>query len=126
MALPFLSVSVQVACEHDWHNSRLQECTNPPHYVTSYGPLTATSNLCHHLVNHHLDAWIKGCEDLNIEITAEDVRPFVDEHLCRQGKYHFGKSSEKTANNIPEFMDELFTDLTIDWIVADDQVIWCF
>ena len=101
----------------------MQERTNPLHRVASYGPLTATSNLRRHLVTHHLDACIKGCEDLNIEITAEDARPFVDEHLRRQGIFRFGKSSEKTADEIPEFMDELFTDAIIDWIVADDQVI---
>jgi polyhydroxyalkanoate synthesis regulator phasin len=83
----------------------------------------ATSNLCCHLVTHHLDSWIKGCEDLNIKITAEDARPFVDEHLCRQGKFCSGKSSEKMADEIPEFMDKLYTDAIIDWIVTDDQVI---
>lgn len=92
----------------------MQEHTNPLHHVASYGPLTATSNIRRHLVTHHLDAWIKECEDLNIEITAEDARPFVDEHLHRQGKFCFGKLSEKTANEIPEFMDELFTDAIID------------
>ena len=51
------------------------------------------------------------------------MRPFINEHLCRQGKFHSGKSSEKTADEIPEFMDKLFTDAIIDWIVADDQVI---
>ena len=88
---------------------------------TSFSTTTGTSGLRKHLADRHLSAWISGCDQLDIEITAAAVRSQVIQHRQRQGQQSCDDTNGSSLR-AQEYSPEAFVDAIMEWIVADDQV----
>ncbi|KAK7059379.1 hypothetical protein R3P38DRAFT_2758829 [Favolaschia claudopus] len=83
---------------------------------------TSTGILRRHLYERHLEAWVQGCDQLKIEITAREALPHVEAYRGKQN----GSNSSSTADSAkkqPPFSNEAFVDAIVEWIVSDDQSI---
>ena len=65
-----------------------------------------------------MDSWVSACDDLKIEITAQEAQPVLQEY-CNLPK----KGS--LEDSCPDFSRETFIDALVEFVVADDQVnVW--
>jgi hypothetical protein len=62
-----------------------------------------------------LDSWVSACDDLKIEITAQEAQPILQ---------NFRNLPKKTSleDSRPDFSQETFVDALVEFVVADDQV----
>ncbi|KAJ6588091.1 hypothetical protein B0H19DRAFT_924346, partial [Mycena capillaripes] len=69
-------------------------------------------------------AWVEGCDQLKISITAKDALPHVDSYRARKGQ-HSGTApnSEPAGKKRTPFSQPAFVDALIEFIVGDDQSI---
>jgi hypothetical protein len=74
-----------------------------------------------HLYSHHLDAWVKACDDLKIKISAREAQQPVNVYQRKQGDRVNGLTEVQLVE-LPDFLREVFLDALVDFIVADDQV----
>jgi len=62
-----------------------------------------------------LDSWVSACDDLEIEITAQEAQSVLQEYRNLPKKTSLEDSR-------PEFSRETFIDALVEFVVADDQV----
>lgn len=101
-----------------------QHSINPNHpQPNSFGKRTATGNLRKHLFTHHLDIWVRTCDQLGITITAREAQPYLERYRVESGV-----PFQATADGLPRvpYSNEAFVDAIMTWIVADDQVCDAF
>ncbi|THU76963.1 hypothetical protein K435DRAFT_703544, partial [Dendrothele bispora CBS 962.96] len=62
--------------------------------------------------------WVESCDQMNIEITAKEARPFVD-------SFRSGASAGGTQKHIPRrnYTREAFRDAICEFLISDDQAI---
>jgi len=53
---------------------RKEHEANHKHDVVSFSGVTGISNVHRHLFKHHIDDWVKACDDLKIPIHGVDAR----------------------------------------------------
>lgn len=100
---------------------RQEHTTGTRKRVTKYSITTGTGVLRNHLLDHHADAWIAGCDKLNIPITAKSAQSKVKEYRTCHGQPPNTCESEQ-ANPRRAFSQEAFVEAIVEFIVADDQV----
>ncbi|KAK6992491.1 ribonuclease H-like domain-containing protein, partial [Favolaschia claudopus] len=84
---------------------------------------TSTGVLRRHLFEHHLDAWVEGCDRLKIPITAQDALLRVNEYRARKNQATSGGSTSASDKKRTPFTQDAFVDAIVEWIVSDDQSI---
>lgn len=99
---------------------RYQHTTHPHIQATQYSLKTSTGVLRKHLYECHADAWITGCDQKKIPITAKEAQLAVAEYRQRHGQQSSG-TSEQSKNTRP-FSQQAFLDAIVEFIVGDDQV----
>ena len=85
----------------------------------TYAPSTSTTGLRNHLVAEHLEEWVDSCDKLNIKITAKEARTHVDKLWQHRGQ-HVPEASSPGIRK--QYLNKVFIDAIIAWIVGDDQV----
>jgi hypothetical protein len=88
--------------------------TDPSHDVAKFSERTGTGVLRRHLYEYHLSEWVKGCDQLGIQITAKGAMPAVNAFRGLRVE------PEETARK--PFSNEAFVDAIVEFIVGDDQV----
>lgn len=83
---------------------------------------TSSGVLRKHLYEHHVDAWVEGCDKLNIPIKAKEASKYVDAYRARKGQRTGASSSSEPGQKRTEFSQEAFVDALVEFIVGDDQV----
>jgi hypothetical protein len=68
-----------------------------------------------HFIDNHTDVWIAACDDLNIEITAQEAQIAIAEYRKRPGR-------TKLDDVRLEYSKEAFVDALAKFIIAEDQV----
>jgi hypothetical protein len=83
---------------------------------------TSSGVLRKHLYEHHIEAWVEGCDRLKYQIKAQEALPYVNEYRARkQGKTGTAPNPEPDKNR-QNFSQEAFVDALVEFIVSDDQV----
>ncbi|KAJ6586162.1 hypothetical protein B0H19DRAFT_925946 [Mycena capillaripes] len=91
--------------------------------TTKFSAYTSTGVLRRHLFEHHVDAWVEGCDQLKIPIKAKDAAPYVDEYRVRKHQKTSATSNSEPGKKKTQFSQEAFVDAIVEWIVGDDQSI---
>ena len=86
--------------------------------VHSYRATTATGPLRSHLLKHHLEEWVKECQQLNINLRGKEG----EEAIARST----GLPVERQARGHIPFTQDNFLDGLVQFIVATDQVFLFF
>ncbi|KAF7347428.1 HAT family dimerization domain-containing protein [Mycena venus] len=95
-----------------------------PHIGTyKFSTNTSTGILRRHLYEHHVDAWVEGCDRLKIQIKAKEAARYVDEYRVRKHQTTSGTSTSEPGKKREQFSQEAFVDAIVEWIVGDDQSI---
>jgi hypothetical protein len=68
---------------------------------------------------YHLDAWVIGCDQLKIPITAMNAKGPVEEYWRKKG--HQPQPHQSGPSHL-QFSQEAFIDALVKFIIADDQV----
>ena len=91
--------------------------------VKGFGMLTGTGVKCQHLVDCHINLWVSSCDQLKIWITAKSVQNVVCDYRTRQGQ---SDTQPSLTNPVPHspFSHEAFVNAILNFIVADDQVLY--
>ncbi|KAF7328561.1 HAT family dimerization domain-containing protein [Mycena venus] len=80
-----------------------------PHIGTyKFSTNTSTGILRRHLYEHHVDAWVEGCDRLKIQIKAKEAA---------------STSTSEPGKKREQFSQEAFVNAIVEWIVGDDQSI---
>ncbi|EDR09754.1 uncharacterized protein LACBIDRAFT_325522 [Laccaria bicolor S238N-H82] len=67
-------------------------------------------------------AWVEGCDQLEVPITAAAVKYQVTQHRLQQGSQQGQQTHPDSNTPQPQaFSQEAFFDALVEWIVADDQ-----
>jgi hypothetical protein len=104
-------------------NQRQQHTINSSVNEISFAPTTGTSTLRKHLADYHISAWVKGCDKLEVPITAAAIKYQVTQHRLRQGSRQGQQTHFDSGTPQPQaYSEEAFVDALVEWIVADDQV----
>lgn len=100
--------------------SRRQKPCKPKVYKES----TGSGNLRKHLYSKHCVDWFSSCDELGVEITAEDkkLRSLLADY--RQQHNQAAKPESDGHISRQKYTPEAFVDAIVKFIVADDQV--CF
>jgi len=80
----------------------------------------ATGPLCKHLVDAHCDAWILGCDELHIKISAKEAQTAIVEYRKRKGQTYTSPNSGSTERKL--YSKEAFVNAIVEFIAGDDQV----
>lgn len=105
------------------HDQRQQHAINSSIEEISFASTTGTSALCKHLADYHISAWVEGCDQLEVPITAAAVKCQVTQHQLRQGSRQGHQTRSDSNTPQPQtYSEEAFVDALVEWIVADDQV----
>lgn len=75
-----------------------------------------------HLAYAHTGAWILGCDQLQIKITASEVREVVRQYREDQGQDWDTILTRDSELPRTQFTKEHFVDGLVRWISGDDQV----
>ncbi|KAJ6576013.1 hypothetical protein DFH09DRAFT_914990, partial [Mycena vulgaris] len=90
---------------------------------TTFAMTTSSGVLRKHLYEHHLEAWVEGCDKLKYTIKARKTLQYVDAYRARKaGKTGTAPNPEPDKNR-QEFSQEAFVDALVEFIVGDDQSI---
>ncbi|KAK7006945.1 HAT family dimerization domain-containing protein, partial [Favolaschia claudopus] len=87
------------------------------------GPNTSTGILRRHLYEHHLAAWVNGCDQLKITIKSEEALKVVNAYRAKQNSSTDNDPTADSEKPRPAFSKEAFVDAIVEWIVSDDQSI---
>ncbi|KAJ7708536.1 hypothetical protein B0H14DRAFT_2415342, partial [Mycena olivaceomarginata] len=90
--------------------------------TTKFAKSTSTGVLRKHLYEHHIDAWVEGCDQLKIPIKAKEAAKFVDAYRVRKHQKTGNTSNSEPGKRKP-FSQEAFIDAIVEFIVGDDQSI---
>ncbi|KAF7334741.1 HAT family dimerization domain-containing protein [Mycena sanguinolenta] len=101
----------------------LQRSANPHVGTTKFSTTTSTGVLRKHLYEHHLEAWVEGCDQLKIPITAKEAAPHVEQYRIRKNQKTGSTSTQEPGKKRTKFSQEAFVDAIVEWIVSDDQSI---
>jgi hypothetical protein len=85
------------------------------HIIAAFGLTTGTGTLRRHLFENHIDAWVTACDNLKIEITAQEAQAAIE-------KYRKLPPKTTLEDLRPEYSKDAFVDALVEFIVADDQV----
>ncbi|KAJ7818660.1 hypothetical protein B0H14DRAFT_2601098 [Mycena olivaceomarginata] len=72
---------------------------------------------------HHIDAWVEGCDQLKIPIKAKEAARFVDAYRMRKHQKTGNTSNSEPGKKRRPFSQEAFVDAIVEFIVGDDQSI---
>ncbi len=108
----FFDISVSVRCQKEEGKSV------PFHEYAGKG----TDSLHSHLINHHHDAWIAGCDELKIKISVKNAREAVWAYREKNPSTGVPEDTLSTDNRNREFSRETFLDAIMTFVVGDDQV----
>ncbi|KAK7040966.1 hypothetical protein R3P38DRAFT_2768385 [Favolaschia claudopus] len=86
-----------------------------------FGPNTSTGILRRHLYEHHLAAWVNGCDQLKITIKSEEALKVVNAYRAKQNSSTDNDPTADSEKPRPAFSKEAFVDAIVEWIVSDDQ-----
>jgi hypothetical protein len=92
--------------------------TNRAHRVHHYCSNTATGPLQRHLIKCHYDQWTSGCKERNLSIRSVAGQEAI--------ALHEGETSKPQTSSRPLYSPELFLDALVDFIVANDLVLFLF
>ncbi|KAJ6616803.1 hypothetical protein B0H10DRAFT_2190322 [Mycena sp. CBHHK59/15] len=83
---------------------------------TTFVMKTSSGVLRKHLYEHHLEAWVEGCDMLKYRIKAKEAQPYVDEYCAhKRGKTGTVPNPEPDKNQ-QEFSQEAFVDALVEFI----------
>lgn len=102
--------------------SRQQHAAHAHVRATEFSLKTSTGVLRKHLYEHHADAWVAGCDKLQIPITAKEALSVVSDYRRRQGQPTTGSADSDQRKDRQPFSQEAFVNAIVEFIVADDQV----
>ncbi|KAJ7833431.1 hypothetical protein B0H14DRAFT_3142591, partial [Mycena olivaceomarginata] len=102
---------------------RQQHATDALIGTTKFAKLTSTGVLRKHLYEHHIDAWVEGCDQLKIPIKAKEAARFVDTYHMRKHQKTGNTSNSEPGKERRPFSQEAFVDAIVEFIVGDDQSI---
>ena len=94
--------------------AREMQVTNPTYKQGIFGPNTATTGLRRHLADRHMEAWLKGCDQLRISIKSQGVQDAINQYR--------GQAPESQFQERKPFSNKAFVDAIVKFIVANDQV----
>lgn len=97
---------------------RQAHAVDDDHTIAGFGSTTGTGTLQRHLFENHIDAWVTACDNLNIEITAQEAQDAIE-------KYRNLPPKTTLEDSRPEYSKSAFIDALVEFIVADDQVSIC-
>ncbi|KAF7358762.1 HAT family dimerization domain-containing protein [Mycena sanguinolenta] len=98
-----------------------QNSANPHVGTTKFSTNTSTGVLRKHLYEHHLAAWVEGCDRMKIPITAKEAAPHVEQYRIRKNQKTSSTSTQEPGRQRTQFSQEAFVDAIVEWIVSDDQ-----
>ena len=86
-----------------------------------FGLMTSTDVLHRHLVEYHATAWLKQCEDKDLQVPTKQrtYKNALNKFRAEQGRAPLSDDFKERS----PFSQEVFIDTLIAWIVADDQVL---
>lgn len=102
--------------------ARQQHAADPHTASKLFATTTSTGVLRRHLYETHLDVWVAGCDQLNINIKAKEAKPHVDEYRRRKQQTTGAAPTEEPGKKRTSFSKEAFVDAIVEFIAADDQV----
>ncbi|KAJ7898286.1 hypothetical protein B0H14DRAFT_2332277, partial [Mycena olivaceomarginata] len=101
---------------------RQQHATDAHIGTTKFVKLTSTGVLRKHLYEHHIDAWVEGCDQLKIPINAKEAARFVDAYRVHKHQKTGNTSNSEPGKERRPFSQEAFVDAIVESIVGDNQV----
>jgi hypothetical protein len=101
---------------------RQQHATDPHTGSTKFSRTTSSGVLRKHLYEHHIDAWVEGCDKLKIPIKAKEAASHVDAYRVRKHQKTGTTSNSEPGKKRTPFSQEAFVDAIVEFIVGDDQV----
>ncbi|KAJ7936657.1 hypothetical protein B0H13DRAFT_1469856, partial [Mycena leptocephala] len=90
---------------------------------TKFSRTTSSGVLRKHLYEHHVDAWVEGCDKLKIPIKAKEAASHVDAYRVRKHQKTGATSNSEPGKKRTPFSQEAFVDAIVEFIVGDDQSI---
>jgi hypothetical protein len=79
--------------------------------VTTFSHTTAITNLRSHLLNIHMEEWVKGCAEKDIPMTTAALQAIAR---------HEGQEIEEGER--PKYSKEAFVGALVEFIIGDDVV----
>ncbi|KAF8180256.1 hypothetical protein K438DRAFT_1976772 [Mycena galopus ATCC 62051] len=100
-----------------------QHAANPHVGTTKFAKSTSSGVLRKHLYEHHINAWVEGCDKLKIPIEAKEAARFVDAYRVHKHQKSSSTSDSKPGKKRTPFYKDAFVDAIVEFIVGDDQSI---
>lgn len=101
---------------------RQQHAADPHTGSTKFSASTSTGILRKHLYEHQVDAWVEGCDKVQITIKAKEAAKYVDVYRVRKHQKTGATWNSEPGKKRTAFSQEAFVDAIVEFIVGDDQV----